>query len=71
MIIYNFRYYTEDSDREMDVWIVIQDTAHKHLTLVVTPYKVNILHKAPQEIIHMETESKSKRELIFEDSLKM
>ena len=40
MIIYNFRYYTEDSDREMDVWIVLQDTANKYLTLVVTPYKV-------------------------------
>ena len=42
MIIYNFRYYTEDSDTEMDVWIVIQDTDHKHLTLVVTPYKVKL-----------------------------
>ena len=42
MIIYNFRYYTEDSDREMDVWIVLQDTTNKYLTLVVTPYKVNL-----------------------------
>jgi len=33
------RYYTEDSDREMDVWIVLQDTTNKYLTLVVTPYK--------------------------------
>ena len=35
------RYYTEDRDHEMDMWVVIGDTENKHLTLVVTPYKVS------------------------------
>ena len=35
------RYYTEDRDHEMDMWVVLGDTDNKHLTLVVTPYKVS------------------------------
>ena len=38
------RYYTEDSDHEMEVWVVVGDTgpaAAKQLTLVVTPFKVS------------------------------
>ena len=35
------RYYTEDRDHEMDMWVVVGDTENKHLTLVVTPYKVS------------------------------
>ena len=40
------RYYTEDSDHEMEVWVVVGDTgpaAAKQLTLVVTPFKVSRL----------------------------
>ena len=35
------RYYTEDRDHEMDMWVVVGDTENKYLTLVVTPYKVS------------------------------
>ena len=35
------RYYTEDRDHEMDMWVVVGDTENKFLTLVVTPYKVS------------------------------
>ena len=37
-----FRYYTEDSDTDMEVWVVVSDVTNfeKSLTLVVTPYKV-------------------------------
>ena len=34
------RYYTEQSDSEMDMWIVVKRTRSKFLTLVVTPFKV-------------------------------
>ena len=34
------RYYTEQSDSEMDMWTVISRTRNKFLTLVVTPFKV-------------------------------
>ena len=37
----SFRYYTEDRDHEMDMWVVVGDTENKFLTLVVTPYKVS------------------------------
>ena len=48
------RIYNEEEDREMDIWINIktraQDTrleeGDKTLTLVVTPFKENILHHA-------------------------
>merc|ERR1719270_1990362 len=35
------RYYTEDSDTDMEVWVVVSDVTNfeKSLTLVVTPYK--------------------------------
>ena len=35
------RYYTEQSDSEMDMWIVVKRTRSKFLTLVVTPFKVH------------------------------